>query len=219
MSVPLTGTKAIVVGEEELVLLPEKALWLPEYKALLLADLHLGKAGHFRKHGLGIPSDGGKHDLSRLDSLVEIVNPECLYLLGDLFHSDINEEWNAVHDWFTSVQCRKVLVEGNHDIFQEKIYLKAGLEVMKVKTLGQLILTHEPMENVPAGFLNIAGHIHPGVKLQGKARQSLRLPCFHRQKSQLILPAFGRLTGLYLLPPKEGDEIFAIADDQVIQVL
>lgn len=213
------GGCMIDFNEEEMVLLPEKAIWLPGSNALLIADLHFGKAGHFRKHGLGIPSDGGKQDLANLDKLVSAVQPHSLYLLGDLFHSDLNQEWEPVKEWFESIDCRKVLVEGNHDIFQKSVYQEAGLELVRREKIGNLILTHEPLDNPPEGNLNLAGHIHPGVRLTGKARQSLRLPCFFRQDQQLILPAFGSMTGLYLLPPKEGDQIFAIVEGQVIQVL
>lgn len=204
---------------EQLVLLPEKAIWLPEHQALLVADIHLGKVGHFRKHGLGVPSDGGLDDLERLSQLMDRLRPRQLFILGDLFHSELNEEWEPAKAWFQRQESTIILVEGNHDILQTSVYTEAGLIVKPEGRLGSLIFSHEPLNSVAEGWLNIAGHIHPGVRLSGKGRQSLRLPCFHRQGARLILPAFGKWTGLYLLPPEKEDEIFAIADEQVIQVL
>ncbi len=47
MRIDLAGTS--------LQLLPQKALFLPEESILVLGDLHLGKAMHFRKAGIIIP--------------------------------------------------------------------------------------------------------------------------------------------------------------------
>ena len=37
-----------------LTLLPEKAVWIDSMGVLLIADLHFGKAAHFRKSGIPI---------------------------------------------------------------------------------------------------------------------------------------------------------------------
>ena len=47
-------------GQEHLEFLPEKALWRPEGRELLIADLHLGKAEVFQAHGIPLPSDGDR---------------------------------------------------------------------------------------------------------------------------------------------------------------
>ncbi|MHB1176840.1 MAG: hypothetical protein ACYCZO_00750 [Daejeonella sp.] len=41
--------------DQTLLLLPEKAILGQEEKTLIIADIHLGKVGHFRKAGIGIP--------------------------------------------------------------------------------------------------------------------------------------------------------------------
>jgi metallophosphoesterase superfamily enzyme len=81
---------------------------------------------------------------------------------------------------------------------------------------GDLILTHEPMNEVPVGFYNLAGHLHPGVKLRGTGKQSVVLPCFYFSKHQGILPAFGSFTGIACLVPKKEDRVFVIAEDKII---
>ena len=204
---------------ESVCLLADKAVWLPDRRALLISDLHLGKAGHFRKHGLGIPSDGGLGDLTRLSTLIEGLNPRHLYLLGDLFHAELNEEWEPVRAWLQKQSCLLSLIRGNHDILHVSVYQEAGINVVDQENLGNLVLSHEPLGSLPAGKINVSGHIRPGVLLKGKARQSLRLPCYYQQGNCLILPAFGMMTGLYLIPPKKEDNIYAIADGKVIQVL
>lgn len=39
----------INIKDQNLLLLPEKALFWEEEKGLIISDVHLGKAGHFRK--------------------------------------------------------------------------------------------------------------------------------------------------------------------------
>ena len=43
---------------QPLQLLGAKAAWDPQRRALLVADLHLGKAESFQAHGIPLPSDG-----------------------------------------------------------------------------------------------------------------------------------------------------------------
>ena len=63
----------------------------------------------------------------------------------------------------------------------------------------------------------MAGHVHPvAVLVQGSDR--LRLPCFalQREQRQLLLPAFGGLTGGYAVSPEY--QRWVIADAQVLAV-
>ncbi|RBB99100.1 phosphoesterase, partial [Xanthomonas oryzae pv. oryzae] len=43
---------------ETVELLGERALYRPAHRALLIADLHLGKADVFRRAGIGLPAGG-----------------------------------------------------------------------------------------------------------------------------------------------------------------
>lgn len=207
-----------VIDGVQMHLLPEKAIWIPDHDALLLSDLHLGKVDHFRKHGLAVPQAVGKGDLDVLSSLLERFSIRRCYLLGDLFHSEYNAEWERFSEWASLQQAQLFLVEGNHDILPHSLYTESHLLVSPQVALGQLLLTHVPMDSVPEGGFNIAGHIHPGIRLSGKGRQTLRLPCYFKGKRQLILPAFGSFTGLHILTPDPQDEVFAIAEHRVIQV-
>ena len=56
---------------ESLVLLGERALYWPTRQALLIADLHLGKADVFRRAGIALPSGGTGEDLNRLQALLD----------------------------------------------------------------------------------------------------------------------------------------------------
>ena len=63
-----------------------------------------------------------------------------------------------------------------------------------------------------------SGHIHPGISIRGRGRQSLRFPCFYFAKKYCVLPAFSRFTGTYNVEPKEGEKVFAIIEKDVVQL-
>lgn len=204
-----------------LVLLKEKVLWIPDFQVLLLADLHFGKAAHFRKSGIPIPEPIHDADLLVLKKLFEDYQPHSIYFLGDLFHSDWNSQWEYFNDFLTGFPtCEFHLVKGNHDVLAPLAYQQSMLKIHNEPLqVGPLLLSHEPMEAYGEGLLNICGHIHPGIRLVGKARQSVRIPCFFLSRSQLILPAFGNFTGLALVKPNEGDWIWGITPEKIIPVL
>ena len=82
--------------------------------------------------------------------------------------------------------------------------------------LDGFLLTHHPEER--EGLFNFSGHIHPAVRLKGSGRQSLRLPCFFKSKTQLILPAFGEFTGSHVIKKNSDHEVYAIADSSIIKI-
>ena len=64
----------------------------------------------------------------------------------------------------------------------------------------------------------IAGHVHPGVKLEALVHGSMRLSCFLFGEKQALLPAFGISTGLFIMKPAATDRIFAVTDRSVLDV-
>ncbi len=204
-----------------LELLKEKVVWIAKEKILLIADLHFGKAAHFRKSGIPIPEPIHDQDLILLRNLFESLAPEEVYFLGDIFHSDINEQWTVLNQFlkgFEKIQFHLVL--GNHDILPSTVYENSCFEIHKetVEPIAGLILSHEPLDSIPEQRVNVCGHIHPGVLMRGKAKQSIKLPCFYLNHNQLILPAFGVFTGLYTISRKNGERIFGVTPERVIEL-
>jgi len=209
----------VQIKKETFTLLPEKAVLWPSQSALLLADLHLGKAQHFRKEGIGIPEAIGEEDYTRLYSLFEKHPTQHIYFLGDLFHSVHNREWGRVREMVQDFkQTQFHLVLGNHDILKKEDYSYAGLNVVGEElTIGDFTLAHEPPESVHGTF-TFCGHIHPGVMIKGRGRQYLRLPCFFVTENFMILPAFGTFTGLKTLNITGSDKAYAIVKDRVVGI-
>lgn len=207
--------------ETPLILLKEKAVWIPSLNSIFIADLHFGKAAHFRKSGIPIPEPIHHEDLINLQDLIIAYQPHNVYFLGDLFHSDWNDQWTILNQFlsrFENVNFKLVL--GNHDILPTSEYDHSSFDVYKGPLeLENLILSHEPLAKIAKDRINLCGHIHPGIRLVGKARQSIRLSCFFYKPNQLILPAFGRFTGLALVKPSSKDQVFGITNDKVIPIL
>ncbi len=211
----------IQFNNHQLDLLPEKAIWEPELASIFLADLHFGKASHFRKSGIPIPEPIHQQDLDQISTLIYAFQPKDFYFLGDLFHSDWNEQWEVLNQFLkTFPQTRFHLIKGNHDILSPIAYSRSSFQIhIQPLRIGDLLLSHEPLVQIPSDQLNLCGHIHPGIRLIGKARQSIRIPIFHYRANQLILPAFGNFTGLALIKPKADDQIFGITGKKIIQIL
>jgi len=204
---------------EEFGLCPQKAIFWKSQKTLLLSDLHLGKINHFRRAGIPVPQKANDHNLEILIDLVESCQPDRGVCLGDLFHSYYNAEWETfgeVVNHFSPIAFQ--LVQGNHDIMGSYQYARKRIAVHESLQIGKFLLTHHPLESVPEGVYNIAGHIHPGVSLVGRGKQAITLPCFYFGDRQALLPAFGKFTGLARIAPKKDDRVFIVADDKVILV-
>lgn len=207
---------------EELFAQPEKVLWWPRVSALLVADMHLGKIGHFRKAGIPLPMSSAQAAMDKLDQVVRRLKPERLLVLGDLTHSDWNKELQAFQVWRADrSQLSVELVRGNHDIIADRLLHDFKmLDLGVVHREGGLELTHDPEEKIPLeeGYCRLAGHVHPGVRLAGKARQSMRLPCFYFGQKLGLLPAFGAFTGKARINPAKGDRVVVIAGSRLVDM-
>ena len=204
--------------DELIQLLPQKAAFLPKHKMLVIADLHLGKASHFRKEGIMIPIPKLSPDLQAMEKLVNSLQPITLIFLGDLFHSNLNKEWEGLNEFIIRYPTtRFVLTKGNHDILPSAVMEDTAIEVVEEYEIGShLLFTHVPLNLVPEEKLNISGHIHPGVMIKAKGSQSYRLPCFYYHNRCLVLPAYGKLTGLQIMRKASGAKIYPVFPDEVV---
>jgi len=214
-------TTPLEIGETMLHLIPERAVWLPALQAMIMGDLHFGKVNHFRRAGLPVPQAANIRNAERLIDLINRWKPQRIIFLGDLFHSVYNDDWETVGQITQHFPaCAFELVRGNHDILSERQYSRYGIKVSEQVQIGNLLLTHEPMEEseVPDNLTNLAGHIHPAARLVGKGRQALTFPCFWKTPRKLILPAFGSFTGLAVVRPESKDVIYIIVEGKILTV-
>ncbi|GAC1310973.1 MAG: ligase-associated DNA damage response endonuclease PdeM [Mucilaginibacter sp.] len=207
---------------QDLLLLPQKAIYWQQEKALIAADVHLGKVGHFRKAGIAVPRDMEQSELAALSDLIDEHKPEKIIFLGDFFHSDMNSDW----DWFILWRSQfpkleVILVRGNHDIIDDSYYHQLNISLHDRLFVGPFLMLHHPLsveEQQTAAGYSFCGHIHPGVRLVGKGRQQITLPCFAFGEKQAILPSFGKFTGRVAIRSHKTDRIFAVTQDKVIAI-
>ena len=205
--------------DQNFLLHPLKAMYWEEKSILFLSDLHLGKARHFSKSGIPIPSNVGVQNLKNLEIVIDYFQAPKVCFLGDLFHSSYNKSWEdfaALVAYYPEVQFD--LVQGNHDILKKNFYLETGLHIYDERVIGPFLFTHEPIEQPPLHYYNISGHVHPSVLLSGPGKQRLKLPCFYFGRQQAILPAFGLFTGTYNIKPRKGERVFVISEERVFPI-
>lgn len=210
----------IEVHGEQLVLLPERAVYWVRTRTLLVADPHFGKAAAFRAAGIPVPRGTTGEGLARLDALVRRVGPGRVVFLGDFLHARSGRAANTLaafqrwHEENPAVSL--VLVRGNHDRHAGDPPDELGLACVDAPLVERpFVLAHHPVTS-DEGYV-MAGHIHPGVVLSGAGRQRERLPCFWFGPTGAVLPAFGDFTGLAEVVPAEGDRVFVIAGDEVVE--
>ena len=204
---------------------PERSCWWEEENTLIVSDLHLGKTGHFRKAGIGVPQGIYRADLQRLIAQLYFFKADRLIIVGDLTHSSENRELDHFRKWRQDFSLLHIdLVKGNHDILSDGWYQDANIAVTAHNLVaGDFCFRHDlkikKNENVPDGIrYTFVGHVHPGVTVKGRGRQSLHFPCFYFAKDHCILPAFSRFTGTYTVAPQKNERVYAIAENQILSL-
>ncbi|MDP3258021.1 MAG: ligase-associated DNA damage response endonuclease PdeM [Bosea sp. (in: a-proteobacteria)] len=178
-----------------LVVVPDRsgALWLPEERTLVVADLHLEKGSSYARRGVFLPPYDSAATLASLAAAVTRHAPARIIALGDSFHDrDAGERFGgAERATLAALQAGRdwIWVTGNHD---PQIGGGLGGEVVASLSLAGVTLRHEP-DAAEAGF-EIAGHLHPAAKLRLRGR-ALRRRCFALSARRCVLPAMGAYAG------------------------
>ncbi len=217
----MTSPVQVVLGGAVFDVLPQRALFWHARRMLIVADVHIGKAATFRARGVPVPEGTTAGTLARLSALIESTAPDTVAFLGDLLHArealgarvmGAVEQWRERH-----ADVAMVLVEGNHDA--KAGALPASLDIERVGEpwrVDGVALRHHPVADDDGDAL--AGHLHPVVRLRGRADDAARLPCFWKREGLTILPAFGDFTGGATIQREPGDRVFAIAEERLFEI-
>jgi DNA ligase-associated metallophosphoesterase len=217
----VTDARVRLAGEE-ILLMPERALFWPRAGTLVTADLHWGKGATFRAAGIPIPVGSTGDDLARLDTALERTCARRLVVLGDLFHARVGRTSSGtlarLRRWRgPKPELEILLVRGNHDRHAGDPPEDLRINCVNAPAfVPPFVLRHEPAAS--AGGYTLAGHVHPGLVLSGPALRRERLPCFLLRDHGAVLPAFGSFTGLGTVEPGPRDRAFVVADGEVIEV-
>jgi DNA ligase-associated metallophosphoesterase len=210
------------IAGEQIRLLPERAVFWPSACALVVADLHWGKAAAFRSAGIPIPGGATRRDLDRLDTAIARTGARRLVVLGDLFHARAGRIATRtladLRRWRGERHALEIqLVRGNHDRHAGDPPADLRVNCLDAPAfVPPFVFRHEP--RVSDEGYTLAGHVHPGIVLSGRGLFRERLPCFVVGDRMAVLPAFGSFTGLGMVTPAEGERVYVVADDEVVEV-
>jgi DNA ligase-associated metallophosphoesterase len=211
------------IHENTFWLSPCRCIFWEEEQTLILSDLHLGKTGHFRKHGIAVPQAVFIEDLQRLVEQLIHFRAKKIIAVGDLFHSRANKEMDLFLKWRHDLpELEFILVRGNHDILKQDWYDNASIQVKEgIYSINHFSFVHDPEEvpgEMPAGDFIFSGHLHPGINIQGIAKQSLTFPCYYFSDTQAILPAFSKFSGLAMIKKRKEETVYAIVNDVLVKI-
>ncbi|WP_373988349.1 ligase-associated DNA damage response endonuclease PdeM [Duganella sp. BuS-21] len=211
---------SLTVAGEELLLLPQKAVYWPRLQTLVVADIHFGKAASFRALGVPVPAGTTSANLAALDALLALHAVREVVFLGDFLHAKAAhapatlaamQAWRERHPGLGLA-----LVCGNHDAHAGDPPAALGIEVVDEPWLvGPFAFCHHPDVLSPAYVM--AGHVHPVFRLRS-GWEGVRLPCFLMSKERLVLPSFGAFTGGHAVLPQPGERVFVTSGEAVLEV-
>lgn len=212
----------IEAAAETLLLLPERAVYWPRTRTLVLADPHFGKAAAFRALGVPVPEATTHDNLARLARALERTGATRLVVLGDFLHARAGRSdslLRAVGGWLSERrQLAVLLVRGNHDDRAGDPPESWGVECEDEPVQeGPFAWRHRPAPSDATGYV-VAGHVHPAVSLAGRGGLSATLPCFYFGREHALLPAFGDFTGTAVIRPRAGERTYVIAGGEVVAV-
>lgn len=168
------------------------AAYVPDYRALLVADLHFEKGSSLASRGVHLPPYDTASSLEALAAAIARHRPVRVVALGDSFH-----DGGAGHRLATADRERIarlgqsvewLWIAGNHDPHPQEDLTGPVAESI---ALGPLTLRHAP---TPGAEGEIAGHLHPVASVTSRGRR-LRRRCFIASAHRLVMPAFGAFTG------------------------
>ncbi len=211
----------LVINKNEFHLLPDKSIYWKEKKSIIIADPHFGKTASFRSAGLAIPGGATTNDLNRLTKIISQTKAKQLIILGDFIHAKsgmAEKTLLALSGWRKNNSFLKIiLIRGNHDKSAGRLSINLDLEIVEEPyQIETFLFCHYPI--VSESSFTFAGHVHPAINLFGKGRLRENLPCFIISKNCITLPSFGSFTGGFIVKPEKDDEVFVIADDEVIKL-
>lgn len=207
----------VEVAGEQVMLLPQKALFWPRERMLVVADIHFGKAAAFRSLGVPVPRGTTTQNLLALDELVALHDARHIMFLGDFLHARAAHApatqaallaWRRRHP-----ALALTLVRGNHDRHAGDPAAALGIDLVdEPHALGPFAFCHHPDLDTP-GY-GLAGHVHPAFLLATRF-DALRLPCFVVGPRRMILPSFGAFTGGHLVEPQPAERIWVSSGEAV----
>jgi len=177
------------------VLFRDRAVYLPDSDALVVADLHVGRAD---ASDVEFPVGERAHLRDRLDALLDAFAPDTVVFAGDVLQRfeyvpavarDTLDELVAL---VADAGAALVATPGNHDTQLRDVLDAPTPDTYRVDQDVVVCHGHEPPE-ADAG-LYVIGHDHPTIEIEGQRRPTyLYGEGTYRGGDVLLLPSFTEL--------------------------
>ncbi|WP_049922876.1 metallophosphoesterase [Halopiger djelfimassiliensis] len=175
-----------------------RAVFVPGADALVVADVHLGRAA---ASNVDAPLDDGDAVRRRLEPLLGETDPQTVVVAGDLLHSfqrvprGLEDDLSALESVVAEAGASLVVTPGNHDTMLSSVFDGETAAEYRLAD-GETVVCHghEPPTTDATRYL--VGHDHPALSVEGR-----KLPCFlygpnaYDGADVVMLPAFTQLAG------------------------
>ena len=220
----------------------ERALFIEELRALVIADVHIGIEFEYNLQGvnIGIQTDSL---VNKCRMLLEAHDAEKLIIVGDLKHiimardkeqkTLMMREQREVRNFLRTLHdvAEIIIIKGNHDGALTTKY--AEVHGARGLALGNISFVHGHCwahERIMKGNILILGHIHPFVRMTAAVGYTSIHACWVRGKFRrkefiekygngnknmefVIMPAFNPLCGGVAVNREHiGGALFSLAD-------
>jgi putative SbcD/Mre11-related phosphoesterase len=187
------------------------ALFVPELKLLIIADVHIGYEEALNSQGILVPRFQFKEMVERLGKILLRTEPETVVITGDLKHEFgkiSDQEWRDTLrflDFLGRAAKKTILIRGNHDTILGPIARKRNVAVVDYYAfpLGKRKIYVCHGDAIPgnrdfrASDTIIIGHEHPAVSIGDKIRRE-RYKCFlkgkWKKKTLVVMPSLNLVT-------------------------
>lgn len=183
------------------------AVYIPRFKAVVIADIHLGFEEDMASKGIFIPRIQLNKALEMVHKVLEHVEASTLIVAGDIKHRFEGLGKREARDLrgfleeVVKIFRRVVVVRGNHDTFLAPLCRRLGVQLYDVLWLDKILVVHghRDLSGLMGFDLVVMGHEHPSISLKDPATgYGMKFPCFLLAPLRgggyvLVLPA----TGIY----------------------
>jgi putative SbcD/Mre11-related phosphoesterase len=187
-----------------------RGAFLPGANALVVADLHVGRA---EASDVAFPLGECEDLCSRLRALLDAAEPATVVFAGDVLHrfDAVTERTRETVADLVAVceeaSSRPVFVRGNHDAAIDSVRETIDAIGETIDSVGEsvsdaYVVAEEPRVVACHGHeapsldadRYVIGHDHPAIAIEGQRRPCfLHAPDAYRDADVLMLPAFSRL--------------------------
>jgi len=179
----------------------ERAVFLEELSAVIIADLHIGYEDELREKGVIVPSQWKKMR-DRIESIMKKTKADKLIILGDIKHNILRTP-RYVREFFEDMPYEIIAVKGNHDggiedMVDFKVYPSQGFRI------GRYGFMHGhswPSQDVIKADFLFMGHMHPEVELFDSLEKSNKMACIlHGGLNEKGVEKYGKNVSIFVLP-------------------